>query len=199
VRARLVVALAALVPFVALAWGSAQLADRGGQAIGAALARAFAAVPKRAKAASVEVPADLVALESTQPIELDAPRALTKTKSKTRTPRGGEGHEAPTRGLYVRAPVVMRIARSGVRPSGALVPARGERPAGIALHGVGGLGVGLQEGDILTQVAGQPARSPEAVIATVIGAYRAHAKAVSGRFWRGGELWSLVVEIPYPR
>jgi hypothetical protein len=60
------------------------------------------------------------------------------------------------------------------------------------------LGVGLRDGDVLTEAAGTPALSPGDVISTVLAARGRSAREVSGVFWRDGEPWFLVVEQPYP-
>lgn len=186
--------MAAVVTLAIAAVASVRLADHAGAKIGAALGDAVSAIPRRTAAPPLE-PASPEA--SPLPIEealqpLDPPR-------DSRADRGKRGDRArPVRGIRVRAPVVLRLAQRGARPSGVPVAAEGDRPCGIALAGVGGLGVGLQDGDILMDVGGQPARSVNAVIGAVTAAYRAVAPAVSGKIWRRGEVLSVVVEIPYP-
>jgi hypothetical protein len=119
------------------------------------------------------------------------------------TSRRGSGATAQQRrslrGIWVPASTVLRLANSGVRPRGYPVGATAERPAGIALAGVGALGIGLQDGDVLTTAAGRPARSPGDVVGAVLASRGAGAKQISGRFWRDGEPWQLVVEQPYLR
>jgi S1-C subfamily serine protease len=63
--------------------------------------------------------------------------------------------------------------------------------------GVSGLGVGVRDGDVLTEVDGAPATSVEAVVRAVVAARSARAAAVGGRFFRDGESFALVVEMPY--
>lgn len=101
------------------------------------------------------------------------------------------------RGIFVSADRVLAIARSGARPSGIAVAASGSRPAGLMLTGVGGLGVGLRDGDILTHALGQPAVSESAVVGAVIRARGARQSQLSGRVWREGRSFSLVVAQPY--
>jgi hypothetical protein len=103
----------------------------------------------------------------------------------------------PKKGIRVRADAVLRLANAGLRPSGIPVPARGDRPAGLALSGVGGLGIGMIDGDVLTSAAGRPALSPGDVIGVVIGSRAKGAPEICGRFWRNGEPWNLIVEQPY--
>jgi hypothetical protein len=79
------------------------------------------------------------------------------------------------------------------------VPAEGRRPAGLLLSGVSGLGVGIEDGDVLTHAGGRPALSESDVVGLVIAARGKEVPAIGGRFWRNGEQWSLVVEQPYVR
>jgi hypothetical protein len=102
------------------------------------------------------------------------------------------------RGIRVSAALVQRLVRRGARPSGVSVSKTGDRPAGLALFGVNGLGVGAKDGDILTHVGGQPATSLDVVVGAVLTALRRRAPALTGRLWREGEVWQVLVEIPYP-
>jgi hypothetical protein len=191
-----------LLPFLAAGAGSAKLADRLAvrlaraldETLGAALR--LSAAPKEADEAAV-LPAEPVSSRDTGPAPVLAakPTAATKVAPRRVANRGAE--RAPERGLRVSAQVVLRLARSGVRPSGTLVKASQACPAGLRLSGVGGLGVGLRDGDILTHAAGRPATSRADVVGAVIGARGARQREVSGRFCRDGEPWNLVVEQPY--
>ena len=94
---------------------------------------------------------------------------------------------------------MLRLANRGVRPSGSAVAANADRPAGLVLQGVSGLGVGLRDGDVLTQVAGAPASSTGAVIGAVLAARQRRAPAMSGVVYRGADKIALYVEMPYPK
>ncbi len=110
--------------------------------------------------------------------------------------QGNRGLSRPRGGIFVRASVVAAAVRSGSRPSGVPVPARGPRPAGIALSSVGGFGAGLRDGDVLTQVSGAPATSVGVVVGAVAVALRKHAPVITGEVWRGDQRLSVAVEIP---
>lgn len=132
--------------------------------------------------------------ESTDPaVEEPAGRRRPATRDA-----GPKGAKEP-RGLRIREAAVLRAARSGARPSGAPVPASGERPAGLRLLGVGHFGVGLRDGDVLTHVGGAPARSVDTVVAAVAGALRARAPMLSAVVWRGEQPIQIAVELPRPR
>ncbi len=107
-------------------------------------------------------------------------------------------HRVPSKGVFVSARRVLQIARSGQRPGGSQVAAGPGRPAGVRLTGVGALGVGLRDGDVLTHAAGAPASEGQ-VIGAVVRAHARKAKSMSGRIWRDGEFLNLTVELPYPK
>lgn len=126
--------------------------------------------------------------------------ATTSPATSPASPRAApRAKQIPKKGVRVRAETVLRLANAGARPSGIPVPANGDRPAGIALSGVSGLGIGLVDGDILTHADGRPARAASDVIGVVIGARAQKAPEICGRFWRQGEPWNLIVEQPYLR
>ncbi len=76
--------------------------------------------------------------------------------------------------------------------------ANAQHPAGLLLRGVSALGVGLQDGDVLTEAAGQKASSVAVVVGIVLAARARQAKEISGRFYRGSAPFVLTVEQPYP-
>jgi hypothetical protein len=185
------------IPAVVAPWFSAKLADRFGQRFGAALASTLggswlapAAVDAPSAAKHVPHEAKLPAL----PVPSVKPAALSRNGRSARPTSAGSA-----RGLRVSGDTVLRLARSGVRPTGTYVPASRGCAAGLRLSGVGALGVGLRDGDVLTHAAGRPASSSGEVVGAVIGARGARQREVSGRFCRDGEAWNLVVEQPYPR
>lgn len=202
-RRRLLTALAVAASLSLSAWGSARLARASGDLIGGAVARAAAAIPAPGHSLLDSPPprepllgadADAAAVFEDLP-DLDAPSSATKPGKK----KPSSTTVRPARGLHVKAATVLRLANRGARPSGVPVPAAGDRPAGLALQGVGGLGVGLRDGDVLTQVAGAPASSTGAVVGAVLAARQRRAPAMSGVVYRGQEKIAIYVEMPYPK
>ncbi len=102
------------------------------------------------------------------------------------------------RGLRVRQETILRLARARAIPTTNPVPAKWGRPAGLAFSDVSALGVGLKDGDVLTKVAGVPALNRGSVISTVMSVRERRAPTISAEFWRGGERYQLLVEMPYP-
>ena len=75
--------------------------------------------------------------------------------------------------------------------------ADGPRPAGIELFGVGSLGIGMRDGDVLTVVAGRAVRTEAQIVGLVLAARARHDPGISAVFWRGKAPWALFVAMPY--
>jgi hypothetical protein len=99
--------------------------------------------------------------------------------------------------LRVDATTVLCLIERGVPPGAVAVARSGSRPAGVALYSVAVLGVGIAEGDVLTEVLGQRVQSPTQAIAIVLAARASNRNAITGRLWRGQRSYSIVVEQPY--
>ncbi|HYO96233.1 MAG TPA: hypothetical protein VER33_17060 [Polyangiaceae bacterium] len=130
--------------------------------------------------------------------EAVAPAARSASKRATNPRRKGAKPVAnAASGVFVPASAVLNLARVGLLPQAAAVPAAGSRPAGLKLSGVGGLGLGMRDGDVLTRVAGVPVASVSQVIALVVQAREKRARHIGAEFFRDGLRWSLTVEQPY--
>ena len=103
----------------------------------------------------------------------------------------------PKQGIRISSAQVLALASRRAMPSAVFVKASPEHPAGLLLGGVSALGVGLQDGDILTEAAGQKATSVAQIVGLVLAARSRQASEISGRFYRGGVPFSLTVEQPY--
>ncbi|HLV19489.1 MAG TPA: hypothetical protein VKZ49_01355 [Polyangiaceae bacterium] len=189
--------LVVLVPALGSA-AAAWAADMMGRQAGAALERAVR--QSGLFWTSVQPPP---AIELLPEVEPNATADIRPPPSTARAPSSGRAARrpptsprAPT-GVRVAADQVLRLARAGARPSGVKVPARGKRPPGLALRGVSALGIGVQDGDVLTHVEGQPVASVGAVIGHIVAARGAGAAVIHGRLWRGDRAFVLVVEQPY--
>lgn len=186
----IVLVLALLAPPVAVARANQQLADRCGVTFGQELAAVVArVVPRRAPATP---PPPVFALNEADEQSLAAP----PEKGKSRSGKSKRA-QAKKRGVFVPAAAVLRLAEARAMPSAVPVPAQGTRPAGLRLVGVGGLGIGMRDGDVLTRVLGGGVASVADVVGRVIAARDRHVREISGEFWRDGEAWSVVVEQPY--
>jgi hypothetical protein len=120
----------------------------------------------------------------------------------TAPPAKGAKRHAPARPVaarvvFVSEEQVLRLVASSLRPRGVPVVAKGPRPAGLRLSGVGALGIGMLDGDVLTRAVGQPVLSSGAVIQAVLLARARRAPVLEGEFWRGNERWVLRVAQPY--
>lgn len=194
---RWLLALAPLPLLLALgAWASARVADRLAVA-GANTLVLLAPLFRDAEPAKAEEEPDLAI-----PTELTlmgdalagsvhpAPPSLKHAHAKKVPP-------APTPVVFVSQEQVLRLASTRARPHGTPVPASGARPPGLKLAGVAALGIGMQDGDVLTRAVGQPALSSGAVISAVLSARARRAPVLEGEFWRGSQRWVIRVEQPY--
>ncbi len=183
--------LALLLPLpllVALAaFGSARAADALGTRLGAALS-----VLGRVVGVQAEV-------EPAEPFEL--PAALAAPTRDTREPTKKAAKkppkQAPAKGIFVSAETVLKLASRGGRPRGTPVKAAGSRPAGLRLSGVSALGIGLEDGDVLTRALGRPALSASSVVEGVIVARSKRMKVLDGEIYRGNARYLIQVEQPY--
>jgi len=99
--------------------------------------------------------------------------------------------------ILISEQTVLRLANAGSIPQATAVSQQGARPAGLLLAGVSGMGVGLQDGDLLFQVAGVPVKSDTQVAEIARAARDRKVRSISARIWRNGETLALVVGMPY--
>jgi hypothetical protein len=151
-----------------------------------------------------QLPGDAAVFESGTQAKANSAASATKTKRSSKAPDPGKPSSSPSLplvapkfGIRVPAQTVLRLANARAVPQGTFVPAESGRPAGMRLQGVSNYGVGLRDGDVLTQVAGIPSTSRSQVVNAVLQARAVKAPAVSAIFWREGEPWRLLVEMPY--
>lgn len=179
------------------AWGSARAADRAAAALGSALHAVASVVgteqrPSEGDEAEVVIPTS--ALVTRDAFEGE-PSAIAAPKRGKAKPGGAAATE--TRSIFVSSAQVLRLANARVKPRGIRVAADGKRPAGLKLVGVGGLGIGLRDGDVLTRALGQPALASSAVVRAILVARSHRVRVLEGEFYRGYERWTIRVEQPY--
>jgi hypothetical protein len=178
------------------AWSSARVAERAGEA-GAAVLSTLAAFARQAEPAATELPIPTGVLPVSDPVASEsAAPALAGPASKNPKKHGSARATAPAV-LFVSRDQVLRLATARVVPRGTPVAASGLRPAGLRLSGVAALGIGLQDGDVLTRALGVPALSSGAVVQAVLVARAHRAPVLDGEVWRGNQRLILRVEQPY--
>jgi hypothetical protein len=106
-------------------------------------------------------------------------------------------HKAAPAALFVSAATVLKLSQSSARPRGSFVAASAQHPAGLHLSGVAGLGIGVQDGDILVEALGITPRGAGQVIGAIIEARAKQARFLSGTLWRQGQTFPITVEQPY--
>ena len=99
--------------------------------------------------------------------------------------------------VFISAAQVLCVAQQGIQPSGKPVPAKGKRPAGVAVYGVSTLGFNVRDGDVVTEIMGQPVRSVTQGIAMILAARAAKRSSITGTAWRALRPYSVTVEQPY--
>lgn len=99
--------------------------------------------------------------------------------------------------LFVSQATVLALSRTAARPQGSFVGQTPEHPAGLLLSGVSALGIGVSDGDILTEALGVTPRSAGQIIALVLEARARKAHFLTGTLWRRGQVLRITVEQPY--
>jgi hypothetical protein len=82
----------------------------------------------------------------------------------------------------------------GVHATDAVDPAG--RPIGARLHGVGSLGVGLGDGDVVTSIDGHPTPTADDATGAALGAYASGEATAHATLLRSGRTVQVTVHIP---
>lgn len=194
---RRVVAVLLLAPFGLIPLVANAIADRQARDLATALSEATDALDAVEPALEARDQEQVARWRAELAAMFDEPATAHELGSREARRRANSGGGQVPRGLFVSAEQVLRLSRVGARPGGIPVSPAGTRPGGLLLTGVGGLGVGLRDGDILTEALGQPAVSEESVVGAIIRARGARQAQLSGRVWRDGRVFPLIVAQPY--
>jgi len=183
--------IALLAPFALVAQAQRALAESVVSASVATLVRMTAPLAPAAVVASEPVVDGAV-------LGLDiAADGAALAKGPARRPR--QGASAKPQALFVSASSVLQLAKTAARPQGTFVAQGGEpqHPAGLRLVGVAGLGIGVQDGDILIDAMGITPRSSGEIIGAIVQARAQRVRYLSGTLWRHGQTFRITVEQPY--
>ncbi|MEO8901460.1 MAG: hypothetical protein ABI488_07050 [Polyangiaceae bacterium] len=183
---------ALLVPLLSTPLLARAYADTLAGNISLQLLTALAPVTE-AWASTSEVPRDEEAILSETPVL----RAAVHEARSHRIQRSWGA--SAVHGIRVSARQVLALAERRAMPQAVPVKANAYHPAGLLLRGVSALGIGMQDGDVLTEAAGQKASSVAAVVGVVLAARARLSPEISGRFYRAGVPFSVTVEQPYPK
>jgi len=178
------------VPFVVATRAAASLVVPWGSRVAGTLSRLVAPLQT-----PEVVPAEPDVTAVLEPVEAELSFDVA-TKPKGRGTSRAPAKTKPT-ALFVSQATVLKLARTSARPRGAFVPQTSEHPAGLRLSGVAALGIGLEDGDILTEALGITPRTPGEIIGAIIEARAQHARVLSGTLWRRGDSFRIAVEQPY--
>jgi len=185
------------LPLVAARAWSLRLADRWASALAAELGELVLKDPAAGEAPQDPLPEPAPEVEAAAG---DAPpgQRAARAFEPTRQAPHARGSQAP-HGVRISSAQVLALAARRAMPQAVPVRANAQHPAGLLLHGVSGWGIGLQDGDVLTEAAGQKASSVAAVVGIVLAARGRQVPEISGRFYRTGTPFALTVEQPYPK
>lgn len=138
------------------------------------------------------------ALADTAELAFDSasdPKALAAGTAKA--PSARVKTAAKPQALFVSATAVLQLSKSAARPQGNFVPQTSQHPAGLRLVGVGALGIGVRDGDILIDAMGISPRASGEILGAIIEARARRVRALSGTLWRDGHTFRITVEQPY--
>jgi len=120
-----------------------------------------------------------------------------KVKRRVREPANVPAPKKLEATFQVPASQVLALANAGRRPVGQPIHASSRHPSGILISGLSGLGLPLNNGDVLTHVAGQHVRTVGDVVGLVLALRGRKASTIFGIFWREGKAFGVSVEQPY--
>jgi hypothetical protein len=187
------IALSLVLPLLAVPALTRAAADHLADTIAAQLLSAAAPLSDNSPALSRDEPRDEDAILS------ETPALRAAVQQAERAPRGAHSaHASAAHGVHISAAQVLAVAARRAMPEAVPVKATAYHPAGLLLRGVSAWGVGLQDGDVLTEAAGQKASSVAQVVGIVLLARAHQSREISGRFYRAGVPFLLIVEQPYP-
>ena len=190
-----VAALGLVLPVFGVRAWSAGYADRLGSSIALGIACVLAPANQLATVSQPPVP-----IEDDAALAADAPTLPSITVDPKRRHHSGNARSvAITHGVRISSGQVLALAARRAMPQAVPVKANAQHPAGLLLRSVSGLGIGMQDGDVLTEAAGQGATSVAVVVGVVLAARGRQVPEISGRFFRGGVPYAITVEQPYPK
>ena len=100
--------------------------------------------------------------------------------------------------IVVPASVIEKAIQDKKKPSARDVVDADGKPFGAKLHGVSRYKVGLQDGDIIIEVAGTRVHSMSEIIQAGTQAVAAGTSRIAGKIVRGDATYDVVLEIPKP-
>jgi hypothetical protein len=191
----LAIALGLLLPVLAVPTLSRAYADHLADGIARGLLATFAPVGDAYATMAGDQPRDEEAILSETPTL----RAALGAEQNERRAAAHVYRAPAVHGIRISAAQVLALAQRRAMPQALPVKANAYHPAGLLLRGVSALGVGVQDGDVLTEAAGQKATSVATVVGIVLAARARQSPEISGRFYRAGVPFLVTVEQPYPK
>jgi hypothetical protein len=190
------------MPFAVVAIGARLALPR----VGDTMARKLAAAVRVARVAAslAPAPASAAAPPDSAPDGDDAVVAEEAPKEAGLSRRAGVGGRMVAKGnggaSRPKAVVISAERAAALIPQlrriGATDMTDGGRRVGVRLAGVGALGVGLADGDVVTSIGGRATPTADDAMAAAMEAYASGAPVISGTVVREGETIAVRVGIP---
>jgi hypothetical protein len=176
----------ALVPLATLAFGTRVLVPRMGDAMAKTLGGMAAVVPVNEGQTATDT--DPPAQETADPVDAGA---------KDGGQRRAQGRSQSVEAIDIAPERVARVTARQLRNIGATDAVdEGGHAVGARLHGVGALGVGLADGDVVTSIDGRATLDAAAATAAAIGAYASGEATAHATLLRDGRTVRVTVHIP---
>jgi hypothetical protein len=189
----------AAAPFILVGVGSSALVSGLGDAMVAPLVEAATLMHAKTRANAVEA-----ARKGATPIDEDGlptgggvERTALRTAERDHTasvPRQRGGSSAR---LFIPWDRVMRLTAERLRSvHWAGVRDEHGQPAGVRLSGVGSLGVGLADGDVVTSIDGRPTRTEDEAMEAGAAAWSSGEPALHATIARKDQVVTVTVQLP---
>jgi hypothetical protein len=177
---------AALIPLATLALAPGVLVPRMGDAMAKTLGVLAATLP--VAEGQTETDTDPPAQETSDPVDAGA-----KDGGESRA----RGRARTVEAIDIAPERVVRVTARQLRNIGATDAVDTEGHAvGARLHGVGALGVGLADGDVVTSIDGRATLDAADATAAAIGAYASGEATAHATLLRDGRTVRVTVHIP---
>lgn len=193
--------LLAAAPFVLVGVGSRALVSRVGDAMVAPLVEAAAVMHAASKVDAVvgakSHAAPSVVAGGALPAVGGAERSLPRIVAAAHAAPAPREKGASAAHLFIAIDRLMKLSAARLRAVHwvAVRDGRGA-PAGVRLSGVGALGVGLADGDVVTSIDGKPTRTEDDATAAGVAAWTSGEAALHATIVRKDQVVAVTVELP---
>jgi hypothetical protein len=197
----LLVALLALAPFAWIAIGARVLVPRLGEAVARRIAAAGTLPPVAGSGLDGVGPVARYAFHGPTGPLAPPPQlrsgATHKVSAASRDRALANAVQQGARAILISGESLLALAPERLRDVNGttVLDARG-RPSGVSLYGVGALGVGLADGDVVTAIDGRSTPTADDATSAGLTAWSSGKRSACATIVRGDETIAVTVEIP---